>query len=110
MPDELGAHRQPVVCRRLEGEQAQDGVNGSRDAVHAPPAPGPHLRTDILNRGDTTHAQPLRKADVEGRGIHADEDIDAARKKCALQPATQAQQSRQMPQGFHQPHDGDLFR
>jgi hypothetical protein len=49
--DESGAYAMLAIEIRFEREQAQHQVHRLADGAHAPLAPGPDLRTHVLDRG-----------------------------------------------------------
>ncbi len=109
MADELGTHPMLAVEPGLEREQAQHQVTGSGNAADPALAPGPHLRTHVLDRGNVLRPQLCLQADIEGRRIDADEDMGTPADHVPHQPAAQREQPRQVRERFDQAHDRQLM-
>ncbi len=109
MADEHGAHAVLVVEALLERQQAQHQIDRAADRPHAPLAPRPDLRADVLHGADPARLQARRDPQVELLGVDADVDVGPLRKHAREQVAANAQQARQMRQDLEQPHHGEIF-
>ncbi|OGI37036.1 MAG: hypothetical protein A2V91_04285 [Candidatus Muproteobacteria bacterium RBG_16_64_10] len=93
--DECRRHLVLLVELRFEREQRQHPIDRAPDLAHPVAAPGPDLRTDILDGRNAGALQALGQPQVEPGRIDADEQIGRIGDKMPGQVATDAQQLEQ---------------
>jgi hypothetical protein len=110
MADELRGEAVLVVETLLEWQQAQHEVEEARHLRDAPLAPGPHLRADVLHRGDAGRVQRRREVQVELGCVHTHEHVWPLGEDAVAHPAAQPEQPRQVRQDLEQAHDREALR
>ena len=108
MADEGGTYAVFAIEIRLEREQAQHQVHRLADRAHAPLAPGPHLRTHVLHRGETVALELPRQPQVEFLVVDADEHIGPPLENLLPQPGAQPHEARQMRDHLGEAHHREL--
>jgi hypothetical protein len=91
----------------LEGEDAEEAVEGAAHAGQAAFAPRPHLRCDQVHNGDAELFQPARQAEVEVWGIGEDGEIGAAAAHFGEELAIFAVDAGDMGDDFEEADDGE---
>ena len=104
----VGRYAVSFVERGFEGKQAQHPVDGPCDLVHAPLAPCPDRRADVVRRADACAPQLDLQAQVEIGRVDADEHVRRIFAQASQQAAPQLHQAGQVGQHFEQSHDGQL--
>ena len=110
MADELGAHVVRRVELGLERQQAQHQVDSAVPIVRTRPCRHAHTcgLTYCTVRMPAA-LSPLREAQVELRGVDADEHVRARRQEARAQRRAQPQQARQVREHLREPHDRELI-
>gem|GEM_PF-4647486 len=96
------------VDGRFHREQAQHQVGAGTDLLRTLLAPRPDRRADVVHRGDTALFQPALHAQVEVRGVDADEHVRLPLQHPRTKLTAQLQQARQVAQDFGQAHHRQL--
>jgi hypothetical protein len=109
MADEFRVDAVLTIKVGFERQHAQHLVDRCLDAVDARLPPGPHLRTDILNRLDAGRAQPRGERQIEIRRIDAAEQVRWIGQQARGELPPQLQQARQVSEHLGQPHDRQLL-
>ena len=109
MPDEFGMHVVLRIERGFKRQQAQDGIHRGGNLADATGSPRPQLRAHVLDRDDAGAMQGAGQAEVECRGVDADEGVHPLLPELALQARAQPQQPRQVAQRLHEAHHGDFL-
>jgi len=74
--------------------------DAARDLAHAPSAPGPHRRADVVDRRDPRVLQASLEPEIEVRGVHADEQVRALGQQVLSEAPPDAHDLAVVPQHF----------
>jgi len=93
--DELGAHSELRVQRRLERIQRHHEISCMADTFDTPPAPRINGRADVVNGRDPASFQQSLEQQIENVEVDTDEYVRAFHEERAAQGANHAKQIRE---------------
>ncbi len=107
MPHPFHRHASLLVDRRLEGKDDEDPIGNPLHRLHPPGAPGPQLRTDVVDDGNAERPDGGGQPEVEVGEVDGHEDIGTPDAGGVDEPAVHRVRPRQHLQRLGQAGDGE---
>src|SRR5690348_9796745 len=108
MADEFHGYAGLRVELFFKVKNAERFSKAAANQIHAPGAPRPELRTDVIDISDALRAQLARKAEVKAGKIRENCEWWLSALRLFNKTAHGANQRRQTLQHFGDPHDGNF--
>ncbi len=108
MTDEFRPHGGFGIDFRLEREDAQHAADAGGDFRNPSCFPGPHLRADVIDDGNTDLVEPLCETDVEAWIVDHDDNIRLFLCGAVRQIFHQIEKEADMTKNFYDANDTEI--